>query len=258
MSDTLCFEGQLPESDVIGTCQAVFNELVGNPAAIADLSLPPVDVTSHSFEKVLSRIKFCFQRFDHDRAPLSYTAVSLAEPPFAVANIHYTKRETETPEIIHARILHEATHALRFAIISLYNELPGAFTGYALGSTPDKPHMDMRFEKARAEVPLYKLENPHFHAGYYMEHVLLGGVWAALYGYVLDAEDKMVSLPPNGMLFKVERRLARKLIQWRGRGGYFDFTELEGCGRDGVKTSIYHYGHRITGHDENERCIGHD
>jgi hypothetical protein len=255
MAGSFHFQGKLPNVDVIGICRAVFNELLRNPAAVSDLSLPPPEATSKSFDELLSKINFCFHRVSGNTS-ISYTDVDILGKSAWIVSPHifYTKQETATPEIIQARVLHEATHAFQYAIVHFCDNSVDA--NRRCTPTPDKPRMEMQFDKARGEVPLYKLENPHFHSGYWMEHVLLGGVWATLYGYILDADDKMVTLPPEGMLFKLERRLERKIVE--AQRCCCEFTELEGCGRNCIKTRIYHYGHRITGHQEDEWCVGHD
>lgn len=262
MSSCLKYEGNLPvcmpTAEIKGICLAVFTKMFSNDA-IADLSLPPREALRDDFEGTMSMILFRFHKFSDENLitaslPTCKTTSELMETKeiMATVDISYHHREAlSSPQLIKSRVLHEATHALRYAMIVLCAK-DGVPDSSLCVSTPEKERADRQYARSR-DMALFKLENSEFHAGYWMEHVINGGVWTNLTGHLLDDAGGISELPREGVAFKIIRKTEIKRTVQAGRFAV-KFCGLEGCDEQGVVREILHAGQLITGCDDSEKC----
>lgn len=241
---------------IVEICRDSFTLLTTDEAAIEDLSLPPGDKLNKDFCATMSAIQFNFHKVSDDVAvPVSFTRTCLEGGKIlAFVDLYYADREIlNAPEVIDARILHECTHAIRHVLIML-SDKTGVEDDRLLTPTPEKEPRTMRYAAASAEIPLYKLDKPEFHSGYYVEHRLRGGIWVHLDGYILDSEGKAVQLNAGGVIFKVVHKRESRRATIGKHGGMFTFVRLQGYDRAGRPGDIYHYGDRSTCTDYEAAC----
>ncbi len=258
--ETLNIDGPTPslpnDKTVLDIFRDVFDELYNNTDAISDLSLPPQSALCNDFARTISRIKISFiEHEDTVDCPVSTTTQYRGGDFVSHVKVHFNQRERqECPEVIEARLLHEATHGLRYAMIRMCDS-SNVSPEKMMMTTPEKKKEDRLFPAAR-DGTHYKLEQNGFHSGYWMEHRKLGGVWVILYGDVLNACDDIQSLPPYGMPFKVVRKTgnSRTVKSIDEESYYQKFDELEGYDQDGNHRLIFHCGERMTRTDEDEGC----
>ena len=175
----------------------------------------------------------------------------------AVATVCYSEQEVaEHPVLVDARLLHELTHAIRYALIRTCCP-DDVDADRMLSPTPPKPHIERYFEKAR-DVGLYKLEQSSFHAGYYLEHMQRGGVWVRMLGSVLDsATDRPVQLGATGRVVKIVRRTGHeKYVPLREHDSRTTckFEAFEVVEKNGEEHVLYHCGTLVTHHDDDDTC----
>lgn len=102
--------------------------------------------------------------------------------------IYYSNKDfLECPPIIHARFLHEATHAIR--------RLHAKALGIACLTPPRSPEHD----ESR-----YKLTESAFHSGYLLEHLHFGGIIVLLKGNSLSVDGQDIQLPVYAKVVKRE------------------------------------------------------
>ena len=110
--------------NVVEICREVFNLLYNNTDAIEDLGLPNQYYLSNNFETTMNTIAFCFHKVIPVDNILVSTTHQISDPKSTYhsrVDIYYSVQEVE--EVIKARVLHEATHALRFAMICCANKV---------------------------------------------------------------------------------------------------------------------------------------
>lgn len=241
---------------IVEICRDSFALLTTDEAAIEDLSLPPGDKLNKDFRAIMSAIKFNFRKVSDDVVvPVTYTRpCPEGGEILAFVDLYYADCEIlNAPEVIDARILHECTHAIRHVLIML-SDKTGVEENRLLTPTPEKEPRTMRYAAASAEIPLYKLDKPAFHSGYYVEHRLRGGIWVRLDGYILDSEGKAVQLDAGGMIFKVVYKRESRRATIGKHGGMFTFVRLQGYDQAGRPGDFYHYGDRSIRTDDETEC----
>lgn len=238
------------EGDTIESiCLMVFNRLKSDDA-VNDLSLPCLNVLNTlDFQLVFSRIQFHFEiQSDGSRLRSSYTRQARNTTALTHCYVYYYKFEVkDRPELIKARVLHEATHAIRGELVLYFRNDDSVPLGSKKLATPDQKVADRLF----STEPLYMLENSKFHSGYYMEHALNGGVWVVLYGDIVNPDTHQVtSLPARGVPFKVINKTGN-----RQTVGLSDFIELSGYFKGSVEPElVLHCGEKSCGSDAHENC----
>ncbi len=218
------YVGFIPNNiDVVGVCRRVFDVMYENQLAMNDLGLPDQCHMNPSFEHTINRVSFEFFCIVDENKPLPVSETlnthSNVSDTSVVANAkvyYHAYEQEERKEIIEARIVYVATHALRYAMIRNSN-LEMVPVEKKFCQTPAKSRSDRMFEKSRNE-PLYMLKKDEFHAGHWMEHFLLGGVWITLFGQILDAQGNVCELGRRGMGFKVVKKLPDENVYYREEG----------------------------------------
>ena len=247
------YMGSLPvlQRSVPDICKTVFDLLVDNEETINDLSMPPSNKLNHCFADTMRVINFRFHLVpDNIDVPVSFCTPVLEDGPFyVIIDVFFSNFEiTSAPEMVESRILHEATHAIRHVLIQLCDQV-GVSPELLKTPTPNKAPSSMHYEDARSDIPLYKLDQPAFHSGYYVEHRLLGGVWVLLTGYILN-DGVPVKLAPEGMPFKVVHKEGDVTVMTGPRQVNCTFQLLSGFDQTGTSRKIFHYGKRVTRTDE--------
>lgn len=243
-------------------CERIFDAMRYSHDAIEDLSLPPATKLPRSFGDVIELVKFQFKMVPEESTmPISSTSQiekTFNEPFVSVSIICYKLSEiNEYPEIVLALVLHESTHALRHCMIHRANKV-GVPIERLLVATPEKAPCEMKYDHARlSSPPLFMLESPSFHSGYYLEHMLLGGVWVRLMGDFLIDNDQVVSCGPTGSKFRITRRLKRPVKTFAlESGAYKQFTPLEGRWQDQEDNVIvFHAGAVLTRRGGDRDCV---
>lgn len=161
----------MSDEEIISCFQLVYNRLK-SADAVADLGLPAAE-TFPSFEACCSKIIVWLVRVDYNYSlPDSRTTTCGGLNQVSEVVLFYYQNEANCyPQILAARMLHEATQALRTQIILQYNSsvLPGSMLKI---SNPEASQCQFRGRVF--------LEEDKFQAGYWMNHALIGGVWVAL------------------------------------------------------------------------------
>jgi hypothetical protein len=175
----------------------IFLEVFENlqvPMVIADLSLPPLQHLKGSIEQCKSRISIQFlETPPNSRLPLSITTTIDGTKSCSIEIYYYRFEIQERPQIIEARVLHEATHALRAQMI-FWCERAQVDRSLLSISTPGKEIYQYRGKMF--------LEQDSFRSGYYMEHHVNGGVW--------------ISLDKNGILYDEDTGRFQMITDWKG------------------------------------------
>jgi len=206
---------------------------------------------------LLSGITFKFYRLpvtDPSDVTTSYTRKSLLGEK-TIVKIFYSELEGNSrPQLILGRVYHEVTHAIRFELVQRFEEVPEVPEELKKKTTPNKAVMDRSFCE-----PLFKLENPDFHSGYWMEHKLLGGIWVTLTGHLVRENDHVEKIPDEGLICKLRRKTGERktfVIHGVKSKKSDDFFELEGLfpGDDENWRSFYHSGYVVTRSDPSEEC----
>lgn len=256
----------LREFSLRGCCETVFATL-STEVAINDLSLPPRTSLETNIDRVLERIQFVFTKLDDEvELPVSKATHSTGEEAspngiVSTVDIYYNNlEEQEFPELIRARILHEATHAIRYAMIRTANQ-EGISPAKLMMKTPEKKRDERLFEPFR-EKSLYKLESDDFHSGYWVEHYVTGGVWVIMKGELYDPlADSTSAIQPEGLCCKIVRRTGNEKYVRNAKGGdYRKFIGLEGYKLGSSEPmELFHCGKRMTRTDDDEegcaRCL---
>lgn len=208
---------QVTKLTLVEICRTVYERLLEEDA-IADLTLPPrTFLERFSLAQVLARITFSFNvvsTLKPTDVPSSYTLQGRDGGKTSIV-INYAPFEAERrPQLMHARMLHEITHAIRCELVRLCSALPEAGTSIPEEClekrTPQKPCQERVLRE-----PLLYLEGHELDSGYWMEHQLLGGIWVSLSGvFFFDQKPiEMIKIGEEGLLAMVRMRRpkARKL-----------------------------------------------
>lgn len=255
-----CILGDLPfrHQKLFSLARAVY-ELCLNPNLIHDLSLPNLELFP-TFGEVLQliSIKFVLERAQYVRVSCTYPPENWTR--VIRVDIFYKDEEMRRcQQFVESRVSHELTHAIRAGIVSLANrKLAGAGLApvYHI-CTPSKAPIE---RVTMITDHLYKLESPDFHAGYYIEHLIYGGIIVQLTGSFffapeLDQQPTIHYIPDEHPLFvKLVSRESKARACFdsndnpihydRLRCYVFDGTSFRSGMRD--PDVLYHYGSRVT------------
>ena len=245
MTSALNIVGDLPEIEelsVEGICRSVFERILQSDHIIDDLSLPERSNLNPNFEMTLSIVRFDFELHPEQPClPTSTTKTQFDDGAIrTVVHINYTTHEAEAmPNIVKAKILREATHAIRYAMVHFANKT-GVPTRRMLSSTPSKEKKAFQYDQVReSAIPLYKMEYSNFQAGHYMEHVMLGGVWTKLCEFTCSETGEVTRLPAGGIAFKIVRKVGERNIMMDS-WGVLTFNEFEGFDVNETPARILH------------------
>jgi len=135
--------------------------------------------------------------------PDSKTHMSATDDSIATCYVFYHENDLNCPPIMQGRIAHELTHGIRVSIAVDYNHtLPAGHPHRLSKSTPSKaPKI-----RHRPFTGKFGMEKAYFHAGYWMEHRLFGGVVVLLFGEYILNDVKHIIPPESGMFFKVDHK----------------------------------------------------
>lgn len=214
----------MTDAAVVAIFQSVYNEMT-TARSIVDLSLPPV-ASFPSFQEACEKITLIFKKVafsPNSELPVSTTKSGGASDESIVKVFFYDFEVRERPQMIRSRVLHEATHALRAQVVLRCNTTVTTATKYQL-STPEK--LQYRFRGR------FFLDQDKFHSGYYLEHVLCGGVWVTFgpLGYLLDVRTNTVTpiTDPKGVYFFAIREISGNNVNQDVHGTPRTFHCIEG------------------------------
>lgn len=106
--------------------QTVYELLTTNEDVIADLSLPAKENLCQNMEEVFSKIQVSYEIVpDSYKVPIAMTLLVFEEGvrnTVSDVKISYSNMEvSDFPQVVRARIMHEATHAVRSALVRTAN-----------------------------------------------------------------------------------------------------------------------------------------
>lgn len=157
----------------------VFDILTTDELAMEDLGLPPKQHLLIDFQFAMEKILYKFITVEEnvEEIPRSITHPVLSFGSCsATVRIFFKLSELQIEDkVVCARFIHETTHAMRFHLVKYAvhpEKIPSERKEHV---TPQKdPKLFLHKELATGD--LYMLKNKAFHSGYYIEHMLQGGI----------------------------------------------------------------------------------